>query len=257
MGRRENELQVAGNTSVWSNCLHRWRSHPSDRKTRGLPGYNRPHEMKTSVNTSALYLGLVSLALVHAPYARARAGQNPQTGEVRFTADTEDERDAGVWIDGKYVGYVNELKGDRKVMLAPGEHEVAIHAAGYKDLEKKITVRPGEAQTLAVVLEENSKAVFPGGNAVDVRLDIQPKRAAVFVDGGYMGHGGDLGGLFHSMLVSPGKHHIRVELNGYKPYEADVTAIENEKLRIKIVLEKGAEPPVQPAAAPPAVPPPQ
>lgn len=208
--------------------------------------------MKTFPNTSARILGLVALVLVLGPYVRARAGQNPQTGEVRFTADTGDERGAGVWIDGKYAGYVNELKGERRVMLAPGEHEIAIHAAGYKDLEKKITVQPGEAQTVAVVLEENPKAVFPGTNAVDVRLDIQPKRAAVFVDGGYMGHGGDLGGRFHSMLVSPGKHHIRVELNGYRPYETEITAVENEKSRLKIVLEKGAEPP-----APPPTPSPQ
>jgi hypothetical protein len=207
--------------------------------------------MKTFPNTSARILGLVALVLALGPYVRARAGQNPQTGEVRFTADTGDERGAGVWIDGKYAGYVNELKGDRKVMLAPGEHEIAIHAAGYNDLEKKITVQPGEAQTVAVVLEENPKAVFPGTNAVDVRLDIQPKRAAVFVDGGYMGHGGDLGGRFHSMLVGPGKHHIRVELNGYRPYETEIMAVENEKSRLKIVLEKGAEPPAPPPAPSP------
>ena len=58
-------------------------------------------------------------------------------GEVRFTADDQDERDAGVWIDGKYAGYVKELKGDRKVMLPAGEHEFVIKQAGFKDLTKE------------------------------------------------------------------------------------------------------------------------
>jgi hypothetical protein len=179
---------------------------------------------------------LVCAYLFFAPLAPAQdAGK---TGEVRFTADTQEERDAGVWIDGKYAGYVKELKGDRKVMLPPGEHEISIREAGYKDLDKKLVIAPGEAQTIAVALETNPKEIFPGANAVDVRLDILPKRAAVFVDGGYLGHGGDFGGRFHSMQVSPGKHHIRVELNGYKPYETDLTVVENEKPRMKITLEK-------------------
>ena len=204
--------------------------------------------MKSLLKSSVLLFTLFWPAL--APHSHAYAAQTSKTGEVRFTADTEDERDAGVWLDGKYVGYVNELKGDRKVLLPPGEHEISIHAAGYKDFVKKITLQPGDVQTVAVVLEENPKAVFPGNNAVDVKLDIQPKRAAVFVDGGYMGHGGDLGGWFRSMLVSPGKHHIRVELNGYRPYETEITAVENEKLQLKIVLEKSSEPPSPPNPAP-------
>ena len=60
---------------------------------------------------------------------------------------------------------------------------------------------------------------YPGNDAAELRIDIQPKRAAVFVDDSYMGHGGDFGGNFHSMLVSPGKHHLRITLNGYKTYE--------------------------------------
>lgn len=206
--------------------------------------------MKKSSSNFVRLLGLSVLVLLFASDIRATAGQTARAAEVHFTADTEDERDAGVWIDGKYAGYVNELKGDRKVTLAPGEHDIAIHAAGYKDFDKKVTVQSGDVQTVAVVFEENPKAVFPGSNAVDVKLDIQPKRAAVFVDGGYMGHGGDLGGWFRSMLVSPGKHHIRVELNGYRPYETEITAVENGKLRLKIVLERSSEPPSPPAAAP-------
>jgi len=78
-------------------------------------------------------------------------GQEPsRTGEVRFTSDTQDERDAGVWIDGRYAGYVKELKGDRKVMLPAGEHELSIRQAGYKELTKKIIVEPDQVQTIPV-----------------------------------------------------------------------------------------------------------
>jgi hypothetical protein len=46
---------------------------------------------------------------------------------------------------------------------------------------------------------------------------IQPSRAAVFVDGNYVGHAGELGGAVHALLISPGNHHIKVELAASKP----------------------------------------
>jgi hypothetical protein len=164
-------------------------------------------------------------------------------GEVRFSADNQDERDAGVWIDGKYEGYVKELKGDRKVLLPAGDHEITIRQAGYKEFTKKIVVAPDQVQTIAVVLEENSKLTYPGNDAAEFRLDIVPKRAAVFVDDGYMGHGGDFGGRFHSMLVSPGKHRLKVTLDGYKPYETEIDAVASSKSQMKIVLEKSSDAP--------------
>jgi PEGA domain len=169
--------------------------------------------------------------------------QGQQPGEVRFSADNEQQRDSGVWIDGKYFGYVKELKGDKKVLLPPGEHEIDIRSDGYKDLVKKIVVEPGQAQTIDVLMEENPKAIYPGEDAAELRLDIQPKRAAVFLDDAYVGHGGDFGGRFHSMLVAPGKHRLKVTLNGYRPYEGEINPVATEKSRMKIVLEKeGASP---------------
>jgi hypothetical protein len=186
------------------------------------------------------------LAFLFFARAHAFAQQSPKTGEVRFTADDQDDRDAGVWIDGKYAGYVKELKGDRKVSLPAGEHDVLIRQAGYKDFTKKIVVEPDQPQTIAVVLDENPKLTYPGADAAQLRLDIQPKRAAVFVDGSYMGHGGDFGGRFHSMLVSPGKHHLKVTLGGYKSYETDIYELASSKSQLKIVLDKGTDaPPAQ------------
>ena len=164
--------------------------------------------------------------------------QDQQPGEVRFSADNQEERDSGISVDGKYFGYVKELKGNKKVLLAPGEHEISIRQDGYKDFDQKIVVEAGQAQTVNVMMEENPKAIYPGDDAAELRLDIQPKRAAVFLDDAYVGHGGDFGGRFHSMLVSPGKHQLKVTLSGYRAYQMEINPVAYEKSRMKIVLEK-------------------
>lgn len=181
------------------------------------------------------------LVLLFVGRADTYGQQSPTMGEVGFSADNQAERDSGVWIDGKYAGYVKELKGDRKVMLSPGEHEISVRQAGYKDFTKKIVVEPGQIQIVDVVMDEDTKAIYPGADAVELRLDIRPKRAAVFVDGGYLGHGSDFGGRFHSMLVSPGKHQLKVTLDGYRAYQSEINVLANQKSQMKIVLEKSSD----------------
>src|SRR4029077_471492 len=180
-------------------------------------------------NNARRFLGRSLLLFLFVALANSYGQQTPKMGEVRFTADNQVERDSGVWIDGKYSGYVKELKGDRKVMLSSGEHEISIRQAGYKEITQKIVVATDEVQTIAVVMEEDTKVNYPGTNAAELRLDILPKRAAVFIDGGYMGHGSDFGGRFHSMLVSPGKHQLKVTLDGYRTYETEIDALASTK----------------------------
>ena len=91
------------------------------------------------------------------------------------------------------------------------------------------------------MLEENPKLTFPGSNAAELRLDIRPKRAAVFVDDGYMGHGSDFGGRFHSMLVTPGKHRLKVTLEGYQTYEMEIDPAANSKTAMTINLDRSAD----------------
>jgi hypothetical protein len=186
------------------------------------------------------FLLLSVLLFLLAAHINTYGQQNPPMGEVRFSADNQDERDSGVWIDGKYAGYVKELKGDRKVMLPAGEHEISIQQAGYKDFTKKVVVEADQIQTIAVVLGANPKLTFPGKDAAELRLDIRPKRAAVFVDDAYMGHGSDFGGRFHSMLVGPGKHRLKVTLSGYQTYEKEIDAVASSKSRMTIVLEESS-----------------
>ena len=156
--------------------------------------------------------------------ALSGAQQSQIMGELRFSGN-KTVKDSGVWIDGQYVGYVNELKGDNKISLLPGEHQIIVRQAGYKDFTKDIVVEPRQVQFLPVTMEKDPRAVYPtGSNAAELKLNIAPTRAAVFVDDGYIGHASDFGGS-HTMVVSAGKHRVKVELPGYRTFETEVNPL--------------------------------
>jgi hypothetical protein len=169
------------------------------------------------------------------------AQDNKIMGEVRFDGATNIDRDAGVWIDGNYVGYVKELKSDpdKKVLLLPGRHKIVAKESGYTDWVSDIVVEPGKSQTLFVKMILAPGATEPKITS-ELKVTIQPSRAAVFVDGAYVGHAGEMGGAFHSLLLSPGKHHVKVELAGYRTFETDVTLIAGQKSEVKTDLVKGS-----------------
>ena len=165
--------------------------------------------------------------------------KNQVMGELQFSGATKVERESGVWIDGQYVGFVKELKGNKKILLLPGEHQVSVRRAGYKNFEDKVVIQPGTLEPLTVRMEKDPTAQYPAKNAANLKLVVVPDRAAVFVDNGYVGHASDFGGAFRSMTVAPGKHKIRVALPGYHDFETDITLAANQKSEIKAELVKG------------------
>jgi hypothetical protein len=143
-------------------------------------------------------------------------------------------------FDGLYVGYLNELKGNKKIMLLPGEHEVTVRQAGYKDFATHMIIEPGRRYLLRVAMQKDLRAKYPGSDAATLKLDINPKRAAVFLDNGYVGHASDFGGAFRSMALSPGRHRIKVELPGYQTFETEIKLLPNQESEIKTELLKGS-----------------
>ena len=160
-------------------------------------------------------------------------------GELSFKGATHVEKDAGVWVDGVYVGYAKELKGDKKVLLLPGKHEVIVRQSGYGDFVQEVVVEPAQKQTVRVAMH-----LIPGARppaiTSELKLTVEPGRAAVFLDDNYAGHAGDFGGKVHSMLISPGKHRIKVELPGYRTFETEVTLFAGQKSEVKTELVKGS-----------------
>lgn len=180
-------------------------------------------------------VGVCALAL-----AGIAAAQNQVLGRVHITGISKIDKSSGVWVDGQYVGFVKELKGDKKLLLLPGEHEIAIRQAGYVEQVQKVTVEPGQTTTISVHMEKDPKAEFPAGATAEVKLEVTPDRAAVFIDGGYVGSVREFSGMGRAMLVAPGKHQVKIGLAGYQDFTSEIELRPNQKMTIKTDLIPGS-----------------
>src|SRR5947209_9639243 len=121
--------------------------------------------------------------------------QSEVLGEIQFVGATKVEKTSGVWVDGQYVGYLKELKGSKKILLLPGEHQISVRQSGYTDFSQRVVVEPAQAQLVNVTMHKEAGATAPKVTA-ELKMNIQPKRAAVFVDDEFLGHAGEVGGAF-------------------------------------------------------------
>jgi hypothetical protein len=164
---------------------------------------------------------------------------NDVLGEIELVGATKVEKTSGVWVDGQYVGYLKELKGSKKILLLPGEHEIIVRQGGYKDFSQKITVQPGGKQVIRVAMEKDLRMQIPTITA-EIKLSVVPDRAAVFVDGLFVGHVAEFGGVGRALLVAPGKRKITISLPGYQTFETEINLVANQKFQVKTELMKSS-----------------
>jgi hypothetical protein len=185
--------------------------------------------------------GLCTLVI----FAGTLSGENKVLGEIQLVGATKVEKTSGVWIDGQYLGYLKELKGSKKILLLPGEHEIVVRQGGYQDFTQKVILQPAEQLVVQVAMEKDLRFKMPSVFS-EIKLSVDPDRAAVFVDGLFVGHAAELGGLGRSLLVAPGKRKITVSLPGYQTFETEVDLAPNQKFKIKTDLIKAAATPAAP-----------
>lgn len=162
--------------------------------------------------------------------------QSRAMGEIHFIPASKTEKSAGVWIDGEYVGYVEEFAGNRKVPVSAGKHEITLRLAGYKELTRTVDVAAGGALDMPVEMQVDPRIKYSAETA-EVKIHAAPDDAAVYVDGTFAGSVHDFGGIGKSMLISPGKHTIKISLPGYQDYVTEVNLGPHEKFRIETKLD--------------------
>jgi PEGA domain len=179
----------------------------------------------------ALFAIIALVGLVHA--------EDRVQSELKFVGHNKAEKTAGVWIDGQYVGFVKELTGDKKIVLLPGKHDVIVRQAWYDDFTQQVVLEPGQTSVINVSLV---RAAHPQAQSAtgELKIDATPTRAAVFVDNQFAGHVDEFTGAGKAMLLTPGRHSVRVALPGYLPFDTMVDLRPHQKLKIKTDLVKGS-----------------
>jgi hypothetical protein len=194
-----------------------------------------PHRLRT--------LGLVALVSLSSLFVGLSASyaQDGIMGQIQFVGASKAVKTSGVWIDGQYVGYLGELKGPQRIRLLPGEHEITVRQAGYGDFRQKAILEPGKILDVHVVMAKDPRFQYPDAKtSSEVRLDVRPERAAVFLDDNFVGHVQEFYGVGRAMLVTPGKHRIKIDLGGYKTFETEVNLLPRQKFTLKTELLEGS-----------------
>ena len=179
---------------------------------------------------------IIIFALV---FASALWAGNEIMGEIEFEGKSKVEKTSGVWVDGQYVGYLKELKGSKTVLLLPGEHVITVRQNGYRDFVERVELKPGEKRVVRVAMEKGPTGAMPAVTAT-VKIAVNPERAAVFVDGLFVGHVAEFQGMGRGMLVAPGPHTIKIALPGYQTFETQINPAARQKVEVKTDLQKSA-----------------
>ena len=80
---------------------------------------------------------------------------------------------------------------------------------------------PGDKQVVRVTMAKDLQVAYPTVTA-EIKLAVEPVRAAVFVDGLLLGHVAEFEGAGKGLLVAPGRRKITISLPGYQTSETVV-----------------------------------
>ncbi len=166
------------------------------------------------------------------------AEQNEILAHVKLEGASGDEKTAGVWVDGQYVGFVKELKHQKKLLLMPGRHEIVVKQAWYSDFRQEVMLDPGKTYTITLKMQKDP--VQKPEQAAQLRIVAYPERAAVFVDEQFTGHVDEFNGVGQGILLTPGEHKVRIALPGYQPFETTINLLPRQKMKVETRLMTGS-----------------
>lgn len=183
----------------------------------------------------ALLLGLALGSISSAAWA-----VNPLLGKVEISPASRVERDAGVWVDGQYMGYVRHLSGKDRLVLLPGEHDLVFKLVGFEDVASRITVEPGSKVDYRLQMQQREGVTYPEKDATaKLRLNVEPEEAAIFVNQTYVGHVDRFNGP-KGMRLAPGDYRFTIALPGYRSFETSLTVHANQTYEVKTKLQAAA-----------------
>jgi hypothetical protein len=181
----------------------------------------------------------LALVIVSSCVASGAWAAGSLQGEIELEAASRLERDAGLWLDGQYVGFVKDIEGRDRLALVPGTHDLLFKLIGYEDVLATIVVEPGTRKKYRVTMRERANVTYPDRESTaQLRVSVKPGEAAIFINDSYVGHVDRFGGRA-GMRLSPGTYRVTIALPGYRPFNTELTVRAGQTYEIKTDLPKG------------------
>ncbi len=131
--------------------------------------------------------------------------------------------DADVVVDNVFRGKTPVLMTD----VPSGQHRIVIKKEGYEPKETLLNIQTeSDRQPKLISLELRSLLVA-------IKVTSTPDKAKVFLDGSFKG---DSPQSIQGILA--GKHKVRIELDGYEPYEQEVEVSGRDEYHVSKKLDE-------------------
>jgi hypothetical protein len=167
-----------------------------------------------------------------------------------------------VYVDGYYAGVVDDFDGlFQRLHVAPGRHEITLKLTGYQT--HRLQVYVGSGATIKLDHEmlkglgetyENlapdaprqatrrSRSYAPPPSAEpaepspsgELRLQVSPVDASVYVDGEFRGTGREAA----TLALAPGQHRVEVVRPGYRTVEHDIEVASQGVAELTVDLKR-------------------
>ena len=182
-------------------------------------------------------------------------------------------RQAAVHVDGEEIGVAREFNGSTDYLyLEPGRHEIELRAEGYKTLRLHLDARPGRSYHIEHGLVEGHGLdprsttrgevrrrrardtelrdtmwrdrsrprvrTVPRVERGRLRVETEPWDAAVYLDGKFLGRGGELGRLHGGLSVPEGRHRLEVVKPGYRDVSRSIEVEAGETTEVEVTLRR-------------------
>lgn len=128
-------------------------------------------------------------------YSVGSVPQTPSSATLRIDANPQG---SNVYLDGAFVGTT-----PLRISTHPGRHDIRVTRDGYEPYQTSLDLRPGDTRSVKAELR-------PIRQTGTVTFDSEPRGAAVYLDGAYVGTTPT-----QRMTVDSGSHNVRFTLNGY------------------------------------------
>lgn len=189
----------------------------------------------SKLNTAILLVGLILPASQALAKKRYFGDPANATGMLKTKVSPSD---AGVYVDGKYVGHADQFNGPgQKLYITPGEHEVRFSIAYYQDFSTKVNVQANQTTVIQQSLSRSDEQL-PKPPFGRIKIHVQPlAKTAVIVNGRMAGHADQANGPGQVMVVEAGHYKVELVHAGYKPHVSEFDIAGNETKSITATLE--------------------